>query len=386
MIASEIKSWAMIACHHDRMRALSLTIVRPMAIPIVAMVAVGVAAPGPLSAQSQGLSPPAALVAKLNDVVHLDGAPGVTAMVFKDGRLLYRVDVGAISRTAQLPVASASKWMTAALVMTLVDEGRLSLDEPIGRQLPEFTGVSGRITLRQLLSFTSGQGSLRGFFDIMQSPRITLAEAAREIAARPLEDPPGAVFKYGSPALQVAGALAERVTGESWAVLFEERLARPLGLTHSYWSAPLRPHLDPAIVRNPNLQGGLVTTAEDYAKFLTMLAANGLYRGRRILSPAAVAALETAHTLNIPMAYLPPGARGGGHYALGNWCEVVVANGRCTLVSSPGAFGTYPWIDRTTGLYGIFFMRYRLPRVADNLREARRISMESARASAARER
>ena len=169
-------------------------------------------------------------------------------------------------------------------------------------------------------------------------------------------------------------------------MLFEERLARPLGLTHSYWSAPLRPHLDPAVVRNPNLQGGLVTTAEDYAKFLTMLAANGLYRGRRILSPAAVAALETAHTLNIPMAYLPPGARGGGHYGLGNWCEVVVANGRCTLVSSPGAFGTYPWIDRTTGLYGIFFMRYRLPRVADNLREARRISVESARASAAQKR
>src|SRR6185312_11638684 len=93
---------------------------------------------------------PPALVAKLREVVQKDGAPGVTAIVMKGGQTLYRVDVGAIAPDAQLPIASASKWMTGALVMTVVDEGKLSLDEPIGKRLPAFKGEQARITLREL--------------------------------------------------------------------------------------------------------------------------------------------------------------------------------------------------------------------------------------------
>jgi CubicO group peptidase (beta-lactamase class C family) len=122
---------------------------------------------------------------------------------------------------------------------------------------------------------------------------------------------------------------------------------------------------------NPLLQGGAVTTAEDYMRFLTMLAQRGTFEGHRILSAGAVDAMETVQTLGKPMAYLPPGAMPGMQYALGNWCEGWSADGRCTLVSSPGAFGTYPWIDRQNGLYGIFFLRDRLPRVADHLLKAR---------------
>lgn len=320
---------------------------------------------------------PSALIMKLRDIVERDGAPGVTAMAFHKGRLLYRADIGDIKPGAQFPVASASKWMAAALLMTLVDDGKLSLDEPIGLRLPQFEGRSGAITLRQLLSFTSGQGSLRGLFDIAQEARMTLSESAKRIAARPLEDPPGAVFKYGGPSLQVAGALAERTTGKSWAALFREKLAEPLGLTHSYWTNVLEPNLDPALVANPNLQAGLVTTAEDYSMFLTMIAENGSYGGRQILSPTAVETLEKAQTLNATFGYLPPGVPNKVHYALGNWCETVATDGACTLVSSPGAYGTYPWIDRKSGLYGVFFMRYRLPLVADRLREARSVILDS---------
>jgi len=325
-------------------------------------------------------SPPPGLAAKLQQVVSRDGAPGVTALVLKNGRLLYRLDEGAIAPDAQLPVASASKWMTASLVMTVVDEGKLSLDEPIGKRLPQFTGKAGQITLRQLLSFTAGQGGLAPeMFDLRQDPHMTLAESAAQVAARPLVDEPGTTFRYGGPSMQVAGALVEQATGKNWAALFRERIAGPLELTHTYWGNPLLTQLKPEEVHNPNLQAGVYTTAEDYAKFLTMLAAGGVYRGKRILSAKAVDDMETWQTRDRRMAYLPPGAESfatSAKYALGNWCEAVEGNGdRCWLVSSPGAFGTYPWIDRRSGLYGVFFLKYHLPKVVEDLRAARDMIM-----------
>ena len=316
---------------------------------------------------------PPAVAAALDRMVEQDGVPGATLIVFRDGRQLYRIDAGGIDRDAQLPVASASKWMAAALIMRLVDEGRLSLDEPIERRLPAFTGIAGRITLRQILSYTSGQGSLRGLVDVRQDPRMSLADAANEIAARPLQDRPGKVFRYGSPAFQVAGALAEQATGESWAHLFETRIARPLRLQHTYWGNPMWPELPPSAIRNPNLQGGLVTTAEDYGRFLTMLASGGAYEGHRILSKRAIEEMERVQTANARAGFKPYGANAMLQYALGNWCEKIEPDKSCSVVSSPGAFGTYPWIDRQHGLYGLFFMRRRLPIVEKDIQSIRRL-------------
>ncbi|MEI7572318.1 MAG: serine hydrolase domain-containing protein [Phenylobacterium sp.] len=320
---------------------------------------------------------PAGLEAGL-DAILARGAPGVSVLVYRNGDLLYRMDRGRIALDERLPVASASKWMAAALVMTVVDEGRLSLDEPIGRRLPEFQGPSGEITLRQLLSYTAGQGSLLGMSDLLQDTGMTLAESAARIAGRPQADPPGTVFRYGGPSFQVVGALVEQATGQSWADLFEARIARPLGMTSTTWGHPLRPDLDPATVRNPNLQGGVYSTAADYGRFLGMVAGRGVLDGRRVLSTAAVAELETVQTAGKPMAYRPPGMSGVDAYDLGNWCEVAGADGACILASSPGAFGVYPWIDRRTGLYGLFFLKHQLPLVVDPIREARALILSAA--------
>ena len=247
-------------------------------------------------------SVPPEVLAELESVIK-KGAPGITASAMRDGRLLFRVDVGNIGPTTQYPVASASKWMTAALVMTVVDEGKLRLDDPISNVLPEFTGSAGRISLRELLAQTSGLGSLKSLVDVKQDPRITLAESAAEIARRPLEDPPGQVFKYGGPGFQVAGALVEAVTGKRWADLFAERIARPLGMTQTYWEHLPDRGVSLADTRNPLLQGGVVTTADDYMRFLEMLARRGMFAGSRVLSAGAVDAMETVQTLGKPMAY-----------------------------------------------------------------------------------
>lgn len=341
------------------------------------------------------------LTAALQAIVRDDGAPGVAALVYRNGRLVHQEVAGEIDINEPFPVASASKWVAAALVMTFVDEGRLSLDEPIGLRMATGRPSAGQITLRQVLSFTTGQGSIESFADLGQPPDISLAESAARILDRPLEDPPGTVFKYGSGAMQIAGALVEQITGQHWEEIFQERIAGPLGMTRSWWTHPLHPNIDPGVVTNPNIQGGLVTTAADYGRFLTMLANSGIYGGSRILSERAVEQMETLQTADVELTYCPPACPGWspfegeplpglspsvprGHdmptrehllaadgYALGNWCERADHSGRCLLVSSPGALGTWPWIDLQSGMYGIFVMRHRFPRVRENLFLAR---------------
>jgi CubicO group peptidase (beta-lactamase class C family) len=149
-------------------------------------------------------------------------------------------------------------------------------------------------------------------------------------------------------------------------------------MTSTYWGHPLRPGLDPAAVRNPNLQGGAYTTAEDYGRFLGMVAGGGALDGHRVLSEAAVEELEKVQTTGLPMAYRPPGLVDVAAYDLGNWCEVAGPDGACLLASSPGAFGAYPWIDRRTGLYGLFFLKHQLPLVVEPIRQARELILSGA--------
>ena len=291
------------------------------------------------------------------------GASGATVIAMKGGRRLLRIDCGDATEDTRYCVASASKWMTAALVMTAVDSGELSLDEKVSRVLPEFSGPPGEATIRELLAQTAGEGSLPSRVDERQDPRITLAESAAQIDGRALEDPPGAVFKYGGPGFQVAGAALERVTSRRWADLFEDRIARPLGMKSSHWTHGPYSAVPPAETLNPLLQGGLVTTASDYMRFLTMLASGGVFEGRVVLSRASVDEMERAQTLGKPMAYMPEGVPASSQYGLGNWTETWDDSGSGEMVSSPGAFGAYPWIDRKSGVYGIFFLNVRLPRV-----------------------
>lgn len=335
------------------------------------LASVGLVAPPP--AAGRQAEPPAAVREALDGLVRESGAPGVALLVYRDGRLLYRAESGRMPTGQALPVASASKWMAAATIMTLVDDGLLELDEPIGRRLPEYRGEAGRITLRQLLSYTAGQGGLSELAEFRQPLPPTLRGDASRLAARPLRDPPGEVFRYGGPSFQIAGALAEQAAGQSWAELFQERIAQPLGLRDTHWDHT-RGGQEPVA---PNLQAGLVTTAEDYGRFLGLIAGGGVVEGRRLLSAAAIRELTTAQTLDATLAFKPPGAGDAPlQYALGSWCESHDAQGRCALLSSPGVSGVYPWIDFNTGLYGVFFARHPLTRMIDRIRSTR-LAVES---------
>jgi CubicO group peptidase (beta-lactamase class C family) len=328
----------------------------------------------PLMARAE---PAGSVIEAANAVMAPGGPDGMTVLVYCRDRRLWRMDFGDIAPDAALPVASASKWAAAALVMTAVDDGLMALDAPVGVWLPDASGPGTAASVRQLLSFTAGQGGLSGGADTRQSTRMTLQESAAQIARRPLVDPAGSTFRYGGPSLQLAGAALENATGLSWNEAFRQRLAAPLGLTDARWSGALGREAG-GPVTNPNLQAGLVITAEDYGRFIAMLANDGVFAGREVLSPGAVDALMTVQTDGAVMAFLPPGAGSEARYNLGSWCEQAWPDGRCRMASSPGALGAYPWVDRETGLAGLFFMRHRLPPVAEALRRLRARIVETA--------
>jgi CubicO group peptidase (beta-lactamase class C family) len=288
------------------------------------------------------------------------GATGFVVAAGKGGREVSRVRVGDIGVDAQLPIASASKWLTAATVLAVVDEGKLSLDAPISTWLPTVQGEAASLTIRQLLSQTSGlAGSVADLYDLRQDARITLAQSAQEVTARPLAHRPGQVFVYGGPGFQVAGAVVEAVTGKRWNQIFEEKIARPLGMGHTYWThlrfdAPMQP--PDADTLNPVLQGGAVSTAGDYMRFLGMLARGGVYEGKRILSRKSVRAMLSDQTTSATMTPTGAGVLESAHYGLGNWCETWDSRGRCDRSSSIGAFGAYPWLEQKSGRFGIVFI------------------------------
>jgi CubicO group peptidase (beta-lactamase class C family) len=132
------------------------------------------------------------------------------------------------------------------------------------------------------------------------------------------------------------------------------------------------PELESATeIHNPNLQAGLFTTAADYLRFLAMIDGRGVLDGRRVLPAALVDAMERTRIAGIDKRFVPGGAKPSFEYGLGLWCETVESDGRCTVVSSPGAWGTYPWIDHPRGVRGLLFVKDRLPDIVPYLDAAR---------------
>lgn len=292
---------------------------------------------------------------KALDAIMAKGYPGLAVMVGKSGREVSRIAAGDLNATTPMPIASASKWLAAATVMHLVDEGKLSIDQPVSTWLSDVGPDIGKLTLRQLLSQTSGISNSQ---NAALARDMTLAQAAKAIGSVPLAHTPGTTFVYGGPGFQIAGAVVESATGQSWEKVFESRIAQPLGMKNTRWA-----HLDmstgaPVLrrdSRNPILQGGAISTAEEYMHFLEMMASGGNYRGKRILSTEAVQAMKTDQTTKAAMTPTGAALLENAHYALGNWCESWNTKGECARNSSIGAWGVYPWIDHKSGVYGIFF-------------------------------
>lgn len=278
----------------------------------------------------------------------------VLVMVNQAGKPIYDFELSMGKREA-IPLASATKWLSGAVIMALVDERKLSLNDTVGKYLPNFTQYGkGHITLRQLFSHTSGlPGNTPQAFEARRYQ--TLAQAVDSIGrTTKLLYKPGTAFFYGDLGMHVAGRIAEVATGKSWTTLFREKIGAPCNMEYTLYTSAL----------NPGIAIGAASVATDYLNFLEMLVNNGMYDGVRVLSEAAIQEMEKDQTNGASMAYTvyprnpytPTGVQAPLRYGIGMWRDVTDPTlSAPTEVSSPGVFGVHPWINRKQKIAGIIF-------------------------------
>lgn len=278
---------------------------------------------------------------------------GAVMLVANKDKVLYEAAVGyadidaekSMQTDSMFWIASQSKPITAAALMMLVDEGKVDVNEPVEKYLPEFKGQmviaekdddhillkkpKHPITVANILSHTSGLP----FASRIETPtldRLPLADRVRSYAMTPLEFEPDTKYQYSNAGINTAGRIIEVVSGQSYEQFLQDRLFTPLGMkdatfwptdeqaariAHSYKPGPGRSGLEQTTIaqlqypltdrdeRYPMPAGGLFATAADLSRFYRMLANGGQLDGHRYLSEESVAKMTSKQTGDLPNEY-----------------------------------------------------------------------------------
>ncbi len=235
-------------------------------------------------------------------------------------------------------IASMSKPITGTALMLLVDEGKVKLDDPIEKYLPEFQGMwvavekdaehvllkhpSRLVTIRDVMSHTSGMP----FKSEMEQPTLdglTLRDAVRSYAITPLQTEPGTKYQYSNAGINTGARIIEVVSGVSYEDFMDQRLFKPLGMKDTtFWpneeqvsrlAKPYKPSADKTKLeettisqltyplskrhnRYPMPAGGLFSTGADVATFCRMLLNSGELNGKRYLSEESLKTMTSKQT------------------------------------------------------------------------------------------
>jgi CubicO group peptidase (beta-lactamase class C family) len=291
-------------------------------------------------------------------------------------------------------IASMSKAMTAAALMTLVDEGKVKLDDPVEKYLPEFKDqqvknaekngpiqkLTHPITIRNILSHTSGLA----YISPQEHPSLDmlpLAEAVRGYAAQPLEFQPDSKWSYSNEGINTAGRIIEVVSGMPYQDFMQKRLFDPLGMKNTtFWPTEEQvkrlaksykpgkdnmgleelqitylhyPLADPK--RQPMPAGGLFSTATDVAAFCQMFLNGGTRAGKRLLSEDAVRQMTSTQTGDLLNQGKGENGYGFGLSTTRNARKGAVIPGPC---GHGGAYATNMWIDPERGLITVFMVQH----------------------------
>lgn len=294
----------------------------------------------------------------------------VVCLLWKDS-LIYKKEMGDFNSKTQAPIASCSKWLTAALVMQFVDEGKLSLDDKVVKYIPEFEKYfKNYITVRHCLSHMTGIEDDDKFLKRILERRkfSSLEEEVNAFAAKKIRANAGTDFWYGNIGLNIAGRIIEIISKKKFDVIIKQKLFTPLGMTKTSFT-----DVNGGV---PNPSGGARSTADDYMKFLVMLLNKGKHNGVQILSEGSIDEMLKPQNKPEQIKYSPKAAQ-GYDYALGSWVveeaeppvntkdpkEAPVINDhaeiqrKATALASPGLFGTWPMIDFCRGYAYIVFVK-----------------------------
>lgn len=277
------------------------------------------------------------------------GIEGITLIVHdaNDQRIIEET-VGSFEADRRVPIASASKLVTGLVLLRLVDNETLALADTPGGVLGWDETTAADATLDHLGAFVSGMEPEAA---CLFNPRMTLQGCVATLSSVAPQTAPGATFQYGSTHQAVAAAMAEVASGESWAALFERELKGPLGLDAPglrYYTLPKERLGDD----NPLVAGGMHASADEYMTMLALLYHRGMHGDTRLISEASIARMsENAY----PDAEVDP-ALGHLRYSWSSWINCPGAESPCENVTSPGAFGFTPWVDRDSGYYAVLAM------------------------------
>jgi CubicO group peptidase (beta-lactamase class C family) len=352
-----------------------------------------------------GLDPAAIapLREKLQEFVDRKEAAGIVALVGRRGSVALLESIGYQDLEAKSPIrsdtifriASMTKPITALGIMMLEEDGKLSIEDPVEKHLPEFKGLwlveqrtSEKLTLVRpprpvtvldLLTHTSGMPGQppAGWSDLYEKRNRSLAEVIAAASQRPLDFAPGSKWAYCNIGFDTLGRLIEVAGGRSYERFLQERLFGPLGMkdTFFYPTPEKRPRLaksyrkdkdglSPAgqwlggleSGRYPLPAGGLWSTAQDQATFYQFMLSRGMHAGRRLVSEATLEKMTRSHTGDLKAGFTDGIAMGLG------WQVVARPVGVTEMLSAGsyghgGALGTQGWIDPRKEMYFILMVQ-----------------------------
>jgi CubicO group peptidase (beta-lactamase class C family) len=340
---------------------------------------------------------------------------GIITLLARDGKIVDFQTYGYRDVERQLPMErdticraySMSKIITCVATLMLVEEGRLNLDDPVAKYLPEFKAVKvwtggtadapqteplkRPITIKHLMTHTSGL-----FYDFSgENPELMklwknanlwtgpgLTNFIAKLATLPLKHQPGDAWTYGVNQ-DVQGAVIERIAGQTFGAFLEERIFHPLGMKDTGFDVPPekmnrlaktykhgpdgkfvedQPIVEtwPEAGRGIEAGGaGIFSTAGDFARLAQMLCNGGALEGKRILGRKTVEMMTANHLVTLPNNQAATRQKGFG---LG--VEVTTDLGQLSMPSSVGQFGwygaatTYCQIDPKERLVAIAFAQH----------------------------
>jgi CubicO group peptidase (beta-lactamase class C family) len=340
---------------------------------------------------------------------------GAVTLVLRNGKIAHFEASGfadreagkVMNRDSVFWIASMTKSMSATVILSLVDDGKLSLDAPASKWLPALAKVkladgtppARPITLRDLMSHTSGLAfPARKPTDGAQSLKAYVSQLLKGL----LEFEPGSNYRYGF-GITVSGRIAEIVTGKSFDALMQERLLAPLGMNDTSFNPDdrLRARIAQtyktaergkvlALAYNPFLtsdariprmiepSGGLFSTAADLSRFYQMILNNGMHDGKRIVSQGAIAVMTAPHSVGDRLL----------NYGLGWMCNnpkrQSIRGFSDNAFGHGGAFTTHGWVDPKHKIVTVFMTQNVLVKDGRKSRDAFLNQVVSAIASPAK--
>jgi CubicO group peptidase (beta-lactamase class C family) len=288
-------------------------------------------------------------------------------------------------------IASMTKPLTGTSILMLQEEGKLNIEDPVAKYIPEFANIktpSGKpanLTLRHLLTHTSG---LAEATSEQQKAAHTLSDLIPHFVDKPTRFEPGSKWAYCQSGINTLGRIIEITSGQSLPDFFASRLTRPLGMkdttfyptkeqqqriAQTYRKDPKTGKLEPVQVslfagldladphRVPLANGGLYSTASDYARFCRMLLNNGSLDGHVYLKPETVKLMSSILSGDVETGFTP------GHGWGAAVCVVRHPQGVTGMLSEGsfghgGAYGTQAWIDPVKGrAYILMVQRQNFP-------------------------